>query len=286
MKKVAFTFLLIICSLFSRSQANPSFEVKVAGAGQPVILIPGYSCSGEVWNETVEKFKDKYQFHVITIAGFAGVKPIANENILQTVKEDIAKYVKDKKLNKPALIGHSLGAFMTLWLQADYPDLFGKGICVDGVPFISALGNPKAKAEDLKNNPMYNKEAVIENFKKIPADNYVETMAKGLKSQVGNDDKARVIATWSFNSDKVTLGSTIVEMATTDLREKISAIKQPMLVLISGFARNESALKDFESQFEKIPTKTFATEPNAKHFIMCDAPEWFYNQIAVFLNSK
>lgn len=286
MKKIVFSLTFIISALLIQASNNPSFEVKVTGKGKPVILIPGYSCSGEVWNETVEKFKGSFEFHVITIAGFAGVKAIENENILETVKNDIAKYVTDKKLDKPMLIGHSLGAFMTLWLQADYPNLFDKGVCVDGVPFISALGNPEVKAEDLKNNPMYNKQAVLENFKNIPTDNYVENMAKGLKSQVESDERARTIATWGFNSDKATLGSTIIEMSLTDLRDKVAAIKQPMLILISGFGRDEASMKIFKDQFDKIPNKEFAIEPNAKHFIMYDSPEWFYTQIGVFLNAK
>ncbi|MDI9310229.1 MAG: alpha/beta hydrolase [Limnohabitans sp.] len=286
MKKIIITIVLTIVSFVTNAQNNPSFEVKVVGKGQPMILIPGYSCNGEVWNETVAQFKNQYEFHILTLAGFGGAKPIQTENILQTIKEDIAKYVLDKKLKKPMLMGHSLGAFMTLWLEADYPTLFGKGICVDGVPFISALLKPETKVADIKDSPMYNKEAVVNNFKNLPNEGYIENMTKMMGSQVADVNRAKTIAVWSFNSDRVTLGSTIVEMALTDLRDKIATIQQPILVLVSGFGRNEKSLQDFENQFAKISNKTIKTVPNAKHFIMYDAPEWFYNEITVFLNSK
>jgi hypothetical protein len=37
-----------------------------------MILIPGLQCSGAVLNEAVAHYSDKYQVHVLPIAGFAG----------------------------------------------------------------------------------------------------------------------------------------------------------------------------------------------------------------------
>ena len=37
-----------------------------------MILIPGLTCGGDVWKSTVEHFKDRYECHVLTLAGFAG----------------------------------------------------------------------------------------------------------------------------------------------------------------------------------------------------------------------
>ena len=84
--------------------------------------------------------------------------------ILNTMKNEIINYVEVKKLKKPMLIGHSLGAFMTLWLHSSKPDLFGKSICVDGLPFISAINNPLATSESVKNNPQMDKQTTIKNF--------------------------------------------------------------------------------------------------------------------------
>ena len=102
-----------------------SFKVEVSGKGQPVILIPGYGCSGEVWKETISSLKGNYQLHVLTLAGFAGVPPI-DTPVLKTVKNDLIKYVKDNHLNKPVLIGHGLGGFMSLWAASEEPLLFSK----------------------------------------------------------------------------------------------------------------------------------------------------------------
>ena len=154
-----------------------SFKVEVYGSGQPIILIPGYSCSGDVWKATVDNLKGNYQLHVLTLAGFAGVPPI-DTPILKTVKNDLIKYVKDNHLNKPVLIGHSLGAFMSLWVASEEPSLFSKILCVDGVPFISAMSNPSITAEEIKKNPAYNAEAMAANFKNMPEKEFEDNQFK------------------------------------------------------------------------------------------------------------
>lgn len=281
--KKAFTTLLLLfftCQIFA--QNTKAFEVKVIGKGEPIILIPGYSCSGEVWNETVDHLKNRYELHVLTLAGFGTAKPIQDEEILKTVRNQIIQYVEDKKLQKPMLIGHSLGAFMTLWLHSNEPDLFGKSICVDGVPFISAIYNPLATAESMKENPQFNKEMVIENFKKLPNEGYIENTTKAMTFQVEDTVRARQIATWNFQSDRRTLGSTLVEMSTTDLRPELSKIKENILVLASIFQTKENSKVVYGKQYELLKNKTVVVA-DSKHFIMYDQPEWFYAQINAFL---
>lgn len=273
-------FFFFVCQSFA--QNTNAFEVKVIGKGEPIILIPGYSCSGEVWDETVEHLKNKYELHVLTLAGFSKAPPIADEEILKTVRNQIIRYVKHKKLQKPMLIGHSLGAFMTLWLHSTEPDLFGKSICVDGVPFISAIYNPLATAESLKNDPQFNKAMVIENFKNLPNEGYIDNMTKAMAYQVNDTIRARQIATWSFQSDRRTLGSTLVEMSTTDLRLELPKIKENVLVLASIFGTKENSENVYGVQYALLKNKTIIVA-NSKHFIMYDQPEWFYAEIGAFL---
>lgn len=284
MKKLILLSLVLLATLNAFSQ-HPSFEVKVIGKGQPVLLIPGYSCSGDVWNETVDQLKSKHQVHVLTLAGFSGVKPIQNDEILKTVRNEIIQYVKNNKMKKPMLIGHSLGAFMTLWLHSTEPDLFGKSICVDGLPFISAIGKPETTVEAVKANPQFNKEAVIQNFKSLPSEGYVKNMTRAMLYQVNDSLRAKQIAEWSFKSDRTTLGSTIVEMSTTDLRQELSKIKAPILVMASIFGTKEVSEKEYSLQYAELKNKTIKVA-DAKHFIMYDQPEWFYAQIDAFFNQN
>jgi N-formylmaleamate deformylase len=280
MKNIVTGFLLLISS-FCIAQ-NKAFQVKVTGKGQPMLLLPGYSCTGEVWDETVEHLKDKYELHVLTLAGFGGVARI-DTPILKTVHNEIIEYVKANKLQKPLLMGHSLGAFMSLWVASSQPDLFGKLICVDGVPFISAMMNPALTEGEVKANPQFDRKTTVENFVKLPENGYEKQMEMSMRSQVNDTNYAKKIAHWSFLSDRATLGNTIIDISTTDLRSSIAKIQASTLVLGSLYGNKENSERILNEQYKLLPNKKIVVA-ESKHFIMYDVPHWFYSQIDSFLN--
>jgi len=86
-----------------------AFTVSVVGNGPPVLLIPGLSCDGSVWNATMEHLKGRFQCHVVSLAGYAGAPPMAAGPFLPYVHDQIVAYVKAKGLRQPAIVGHRLG---------------------------------------------------------------------------------------------------------------------------------------------------------------------------------
>jgi N-formylmaleamate deformylase len=282
MKRLLLIALLCNTIFSINAQQVKAFSVTITGKGKPVILIPGFSCSGDVWKETVDHLKDRYQCHVLTLAGYAGT-PAIDSPVLKTVRDEIIRYVKQQHLDKPILIGHSLGSFMCLWLGSTAPELFGRLICVDGMPFFSALSNPDANADSLKRDPAYNTTAVIKNFENQDNPGFIDRAAKALVWQVADTARARQIATWQYLSNKRTLGLTLVELTTTDLRKNIADIKAPVLVLGSIYFTKEKSYELIGQQFKNLPTAIIHVA-DSKHFIMYDQPEWFYNEIDAFLN--
>ena len=89
MRKTFFAFLL---TLPLAAVAQTSFQVKVTGHGQINDFDPSaLASSGETWDSTVARYQDRYECHVLTLAGFAGVPRIAAP-MLDKVRDDIAAY--------------------------------------------------------------------------------------------------------------------------------------------------------------------------------------------------
>ena len=278
---------ILLCTVFYlgiqlTSLAQYAFKSEVSGKGPALLLIPGYSCSGEVWKETVAALSTSYECHVLTLAGFAG-QPAIDTPVLKTVKGDIIRYVKDKNLQKPALVGHSLGAFMSIWVASEAPALFGKLVCVDGVPFISALGKPQITVDSIKNNPAFNPEMVIRNFQNLPEKGFVDRTAMAMRWQVEDTARARQIAVWQYNSDRKTLATTIIEMSTTDLRAALKQIPQPVFVMGSIYQTKEQSERWLKLQYGQTPNLLIKVA-DSKHFIMYDQPNWFISELTAFLN--
>src|SRR5450631_2693707 len=141
--------LLAIQAMSAATPKPPSFHVEITGHGKPMILIPGFASSGKTWDSTVARYKDRYQCHVLTLAGFAG-EPRIDAPFLETVRKDLATYIRKNKLDKPVIVGHSLGGFMALWLAEREPDLVGPLVIVDSLPFLADVMMPGATAESVK----------------------------------------------------------------------------------------------------------------------------------------
>ncbi len=62
--------------LAAAQRAAPAVTVEVTGSGPAMLLVPGLLSSGDVWQQVVEHFRPRYQCHVLTLAGFAGVPPV------------------------------------------------------------------------------------------------------------------------------------------------------------------------------------------------------------------
>lgn len=270
---------LFIC--FVGHGQSKAFEVKVYGKGQPIILIPGYSCSGDVWKETVEHLKNKYECHVLTLAGYDGI-PAIDTPILKTIKEAIVNYIHEKKLKHVILMGHSLGGFMSDWIASEIPNEISKMIIVDGVPAYSAMENENVNYDSLKKDSRYNYTSVINYFKSEPDSGYIDKSAKLMLWQVSDTARAREIATWNYKSDRTTLGATFLDMVLTDLRPELKKIKCPVLIMPSIYGNAETSEKIMNAQYANLQNKTIAVA-NSKHFIMYDQPEWMYKQIDDFL---
>src|SRR5690606_18610018 len=265
----------------------PSFKVEKIGKGkQHMILIPGLTCPGEVWTETVSRYQNKYTLHVISLPGFAGTPAIETTEYLKTMRDELIAYIKDNKLKKPILVGHSLGGFLSLWISAVEPDLVGPNFIVDALPFFPAIQDPSATVESMKPmaTSMHNmmKDATPEQVKQSQQ-YYLSTMATA-------PDKLEIIGKWGIESHSPTVAQAMYEMQTIDLRQELATIKVPVTVLGAWIAyknygvTHESTLKNFSNQYQHVKNVNIQLTDTAKHFIMYDDPEWFFQNMDKFLN--
>lgn len=291
-KKIHLIIGLIVCfaallAMTEKVNATPSFKVDKIGKGkQHMILIPGLTCPGEVWTETVARYQNKYTLHVISLPGFAGTPAIETTEYLKTMRDELIAYIKDNKLKKPILVGHSLGGFLSLWISAVEPDLVGPNFIVDALPFFPAIQDPSATVESMK--PMATsmrnmmKDATPEQVKQSQQ-YYLSTMATA-------PDKLEIIGKWGMESHSPTVAQAIYEMQTTDLRQELATIKVPVTVLGAWIAyknygvTHDSTFKNFSDQYQHVKNVNIQLTNTAKHFIMYDDPEWFFQNMDKFLN--
>jgi len=280
--KSLFIFLLAIVSM--QAEAQQMFTVEVKGHGKPIIFIHGLYCNGDVWKETVEHYQKNYECHVITLAGFGGNAPKLNDHFLETVKDDVIAY--SRKLRKPILVGHSMGAFISFWAAASAPGAFEKVIAVDGVPFLPELFMPGSTAETAK--PMATAaKARMEN--QTPAQ-IEEGQKQSLATMITSTERIEQVSKIASKADANTQAEVMYEMFTTDLRKTVATIDCPVLLMGAWIAykqygaTHESTVKNFEAEIAEVKNHKVEINDTARHFIFYDDPAWFFEKMDGFLN--
>jgi pimeloyl-ACP methyl ester carboxylesterase len=280
--------LLLIAALATAAPAASPFEVKVTGHGQPMILIPGLSSAGETWDTTVDHYKDRFECHVLTLAGFAGVPRIEGP-MLEQVRDGVAAYIREKHLDKPVIVGHSLGGFLALWIGATYPDLAGKLVIVDSYPFLPAVYDPKITPEEAKANA----EQARKYMGGQSQDMYERYVKSGVTTRmmVTSDANLDRIIAWGLASDKTAVSDAMYEMMTIDLRDQIARIHTPVLVLgtwvgMKDYTDHDKTIANLNAQYSKLAGARIRLNDTARHFVMWDDPQWMFAQMDPFLGAK
>ncbi len=266
-------FLLLLTSVFELNAQN-AFEVKVEGKGQPILFFPGFTCTGEVWQETVIELAKNCECHIFTFAGFGNV-PSIEKPWLPKIKEEIVQYVKEHKLENPIVIGHSMGGALGLWLATDEDHPYSKLIIVDALPSVGALMMPNFKSENMVYDSPWNKQTLEMNdeaFEKMAAQ-----MAAGMTL---NKEKIEQIKNWIIQSDRETYVYGYTDLLKLDLRKDIAKITIPVTVLGATHPFGlEMAKQTYETQYANLKDYKMEFAEGAAHFIMYDQPEWFLSKV-------
>ncbi len=275
-RKAVVIFILAIS--FSINAQNEPFKVQIKGKGEPVLLFPGFSCTGEVWSPLVETLSQSYECHIFTFAGFGDV-PAIDTPWLPQIKNGINTYIEAHNLSKSTIIGHSLGGTLGLWLAAEEGSEFNQVIVVDALPSIGALMIPNFKSENIVYDNSYNQNLLAmneEDFGKM-----ADRMAAAMTSET---EGQKQIANWMKMTDRKTYVYGYSDLLKLDLREDIASITVPVKILAAAKPYgSDMARKTYEEQYKNLASYDLRIAENAAHFIMYDDPEWFMNQVMELL---
>ncbi|WP_271855792.1 alpha/beta fold hydrolase [Patiriisocius marinus] len=288
MKKLVILLVIFFYQTITYSQSEKySFNIEIKGKGKPIILIPGLGSSGKVWEETTDILEKNFECHILTLAGFANQNAISIEKgYLPIIENEIIKYIQDEFDEKPILIGHSLGGFLSLSIASSQPKLLEKIIIVDSYPFMSLAYNPKATVESVLPQAKIMKEMMLSTSDSL----FIQQQKMTMPTMITGSSNIQLATKWSIQSDRNTMAQAIYELMTTDLRNDIEKVKIPILVFGSWYGAKdygitkETVLANYQNQFLKADNCQIKVAETAKHFIMWDEPKWFINSVEAFIN--
>lgn len=264
--------------------ASDRLSVEVEGHGPDVILIPGFGSSREVWRATADRLKATHRVHLVQLAGFAG-EPWSHGDgpFVQPVVDELDRYVREQGLERPAVVGHSMGALIGLQLAQQHPEAVGKLMSVDSLPFFGALRGPQMTVEAMRPAAEQTVSAIL-----VLSDDAFRAAQVGSAQGMTRDPALRErLVDWTTGSDRHAMGAAMRDVLLTDARPGLAAMRLPVTVLYAadtdGGAPAAQADQAWTSQYEPLPGAKLIRIDGSRHFIMADQPQRFAEALDAFL---
>jgi len=99
------------------------------GKGKPVILLHGFLESSNMWLDYGLALAKGRKVIAIDLPGHGSSDSFGYIHTMELMADAVRAVMKQEKVRRPIIIGHSLGGYVALALAENYPDL-PKGICM------------------------------------------------------------------------------------------------------------------------------------------------------------
>ncbi|WP_312516446.1 alpha/beta hydrolase [Massilia sp.] len=256
--------------------------------GRPVILIPGLASGPWVWQQTIQQLKDNYTVYVVTLPGFDG-RPAPGGASFEGARAALRDLIAQRKLDKPVLVGHSLGGTLALAVAEDLGARIGGVVAIDGLPVFPGTENmpPEQRPQAAVNVRTRMAEARPEAF----ADQQRQYMRGQGVLDIG---KADDITPLLLRSDREAVGAYVADLLALDLRPDLEKITAPVLVIAPYYEYDAmqdgmsmaAKVEHYRSLLEGAPSVEVAPIAPARHFVMIDQPLALAGQLKRFLERK
>ena len=230
------------------------------GKGPAIILIHGLGLRSESWVEQIKILKKNYTIYSLDLPGHGQSKLFSqNKLTLKGFCLEITKFIKLLDIYKPVMIGHSLGALITIEIAGNNPNILKSGIAISSVYKRSkdALRKVQKRAKEIKENPDEETLVIklIERWfgKSIKMNNHAKFIKKLLLLNKKN------------NFERYSSAYELFSKLDGNSTKTIKNIKVPMLYITGE--KDLNSTPSMSKKLSKINDHNYAVIKGAKHVV-------------------
>jgi len=240
-----------------------------------IIFIHGIASTSETFINQIKIFKKNYSIISIDLPGYGKSKKLKDTSI-SNYAHAVYEFLLSKNINKPILIGHSLGGMIVQEIITKHTNYAKASILV--------ATSSKFGSNDLswQNNFINTRLKPLEEGKSMK-----DISVKAVTNIIGSNKNHKII-TFASNImasiSKNTYKSAILSLIGFDLRHKLINIAIPTL-LISGDEDKQAPAKTMKSMSKNIKNSQYLEIKNCGHLIHLEKPEIFNKSIKEFISN-
>lgn len=258
----------------------PQVMLRVIDAGQhngrpPVVFIPGWSTSADIWRDQIERFDDKHRVISFDPRSQGQSTKALDGNTPEQRATDLHALLTKERVNRPVLVGWSQAAQDLAAYVLQYGTNNVAGIVLvdaavsDGATAIADRPREAAFQFELFGTYLSNQQA------------YLRGMFDAIISKpqpAGFVDRA--VSTAMKTPPAIGMSMLISDMFTVDRRAALAKMDCPVLIIASG---NSFELDRQKDEAKAIRNARFVQIDDAAHAVFIDQPNRFAAALTGFL---
>lgn len=236
-----------------------------AGTGEPpVLLVHGWTCDHTAMTPLFNYFRRAHRVVTVDLRGHGESDKPEQEYTMAAFADDLAWMCRELQLEKPIVIGHSMGGVIAVALAARCPHLLSAVVTLDSpvIPSAAVLDRVRPLFEQFRSPAFRETQGKFVDSMFLPTDNA--------------ERKARIKAGMVNTPQHVAVSA--FENVFTDTESAVRACQVPLLVLDST-----ESLSDLARVRELCPHVVTGQTVGAGHFHQLEVPEQIMPMIERFL---
>jgi pimeloyl-ACP methyl ester carboxylesterase len=251
---------------------------RTFGEGQPLLILHGLFGQSDNWNTLAKRFGEQgFATYAIDQRNH-GLSPHSEEWNYDVMAEDLLELIQAENLQKPIVLGHSMGGKTAMFFALNHPGVADKLIVADMSPnayaghhneVIKALHSVDFDVVKSRKEA----EAVLSEY--ISDFGTKQFLLKNIYWKDGGSERMD----WRFNLKTITekYDEILVEVP-----HKQSDIKT---LFVRGEKSNYIENSDLAAISDRFPNYELVTIPNAGHWIHAEQPDAFFEAVMKFLRA-
>ena len=128
---------------------NKKIFYSDSGKGNTIVLLHGFPESSKIWDSFRDQLSESFRVIVIDLAGFGKSECLEAVHSMELQADVVYEVLKQRKVKKCLMLGHSMGGYVTLAFASKYPGML-KGLCLfHSHPFPDSAENRKKRTRTI-----------------------------------------------------------------------------------------------------------------------------------------
>ena len=246
---------------------NINVNINVAGEGEPVLLLHGWGCTGEIFKNIQSVLATAYKTYSFDFPGFGASDEPTEVWGVEEYTRLVEQFAKENDIERPALIGHSFGGRVSI--------VYASRNEANRVVLVDAAGiKPKRPLK------YYWKVYTFKTLKWL-----CNTFLPKEKAQAVIDSRRKGAGSSDYNNASPMMRAILSKVVNEDLTHLMPAIKAPTL-LFWGNLDTATPLSDAKTMERLIPDAGLVVAHGTGHFSFLENQGLFTAVIKNFFKIK